>query len=127
MGGRRAQRQGPFKGELYAIDAATGASTLIDLGGVSVASGDGILLDGRTLYVLKNGASPGTTNEIVVVKLDLKRSKGEVLRSNASPLFETATTVAMVGDVLVAANAQFAGAPIDAAPEVVLIPQHHDD
>lgn len=115
-----------FKGELYAIDAATGASTLIDLGGASVASGDGILLEGRTLYVLKNGTAPGTTNEIVVVKLDLKRSKGEVVRTITSPLFETATTVAKVGDVLVAANAQFAGAPIDAAPEVVLIPDHHD-
>ncbi len=116
-----------FKGELYAIDAATGASRLIDLGGVSVASGDGILLEGRTLYVLTNGTAPGTTNEIVEVKLDLKRSKGEVVRTITSPLFETATTVAKVGDVLVAANAQFAGAPIDAAPEVVLIPDHHDD
>ena len=116
-----------FKGELYAIDAATGASTLIDLGGASVATGDGILLEGRTLYVLKNGTAPGTVNEIVVVKLDLKRSTGDVLRTITSPLFETATTVAKVGDVLVAANAQFVGAPIDAAPEVVLISDHDDD
>ncbi len=118
-----------FKGELYAIDAATGASTLIDLGGASVAGGDGILLVGRTLYVLQNGGAPGTTNQIVVIDLDLKRSTGEVERAITSPLFETATTVALVGDVLVAANAQFRGTPVDPGPEVVLIPladRHHD-
>lgn len=117
-----------FKGELYAIDAATGASTLIDLGGASVAGGDGILLVGRTLYVLQNGGSPGTANQIVVVDLNLKRSSGEVDRTITSPLFETATTVALVGDVLVAANAQFRGAPVDPGPEVVLIPlgDRHD-
>jgi len=114
-----------FKGELYAIDAATGASTLIDLGGASVAGGDGILLVGRTLYVLQNGGAPGTANQIVVIDLNLKRSKGEVERTITSPLFETATTVALVGDVLVAANAQFRGAPVDPGPEVVLIPLHH--
>ncbi|MDH4364041.1 MAG: hypothetical protein OEY70_08180 [Acidimicrobiia bacterium] len=112
-----------FKGELYAIDAATGASTLIVLGGASVAGGDGILLVGRTLYVLQNGGAPGTTNQIVVIDLNLQRSKGEVERTITSPLFETATTVALVGDVLVAANAQFRGAPVDPGPEVVLIPR----
>ncbi len=119
-----------FKGELYAIDAATGASTLIDLGGASVAGGDGILLVGRALYVLQNGGAPGTNNQIVVIDLNLKRAKGEVERTITSPLFETATTVALVGDVLVAANAQFRGAPVDPGPEVVLIPDRrggHDD
>ncbi|MEZ5411694.1 MAG: hypothetical protein R2761_26910 [Acidimicrobiales bacterium] len=113
-----------FKGELYAIDPATGASSLIDLGGASVAGGDGILLVGRTLYVLQNGGAPGTTNQIVVINLNLKRLTGEVERTITSPLFETATTVALVGDVLVAANAQFRGAPVDPGPEVVLIPRH---
>ncbi len=46
------------KGELYTVDAETGASKLIDLGGGTVPTGDGILLDGRTLYVLQNGNAP---------------------------------------------------------------------
>ena len=38
-----------------------------------------------------------------------------------SDQFETATTLARAGDLLVAVNAQFAGAPIDPESEVVLI------
>src|SRR4051812_25334340 len=40
-------------GRLWRIDPATGRATAIDLGG-SVANGDGLLLRGRTLYVVRN-------------------------------------------------------------------------
>ena len=43
-----------FKGALYTVDAGTGQSEQIDLGGASVPTGDGILLHGRTLLVLQN-------------------------------------------------------------------------
>jgi sugar lactone lactonase YvrE len=113
------------KGELYTIDPTTGASALIDLGGVSVATGDGILLDGRTLYVLQNGAAPGVPNQIVVIRLSKRLTSGRVVDTITSPLFETATTLGKSGDLLVAVNAQFAGAPIDPESELVLI--DHDD
>jgi hypothetical protein len=110
------------KGELYTVDAATGSSTTIDLAGTSVAGGDGLLLSGRTLYVLQNGTAPGTTNQIVVVRLDRRLSSGTVVDTITSDLFETATTLAKLDDALIAVNAQFAGAPVDPEAEVVVLP-----
>jgi hypothetical protein len=110
------------KGELYAVAAATGASTLIDLGGASVPTGDGLLLKGRSLYVLQNGLAPGVANEIVVVRLNRSTTVGTVVDTITSPLFETATTLARLDDTLIAVNAQFGGAPIDPESEVVVIP-----
>jgi sugar lactone lactonase YvrE len=40
-------------GALYVVDPATGRATAIDLGGASVPGGDGILLVGHTLYVVR--------------------------------------------------------------------------
>lgn len=108
------------KGELYTVDAESGASRLIDLGGASVQTGDGILLDGRTLYVLQNGNAPGVPNQIVVIRLSRDLKSGRVVATRTSELFETATTLAKRGNLFVAVNAQFAGSPIDAEPEVVL-------
>jgi hypothetical protein len=108
-------------GQLFTVDAATGESALIDLGGGSVPTGDGILLAGHTLYVLQNGNAPGTTNQIAVIRLSSDLSSGRIVRTIASPLFETATTLAKRGNVLVAVNAQFGGTPIDEQAEVVLV------
>jgi hypothetical protein len=110
------------KGELYAVDARTGESELIDLGGGSVPTGDGILLQGRTLYVLQNGGAPPVVpNQIAVIRLRRDLSSGRIVKNLTSPLFETATTLAKRGHVIVAVNAQFAGAPIDPEAEVVLL------
>jgi hypothetical protein len=109
------------KGELYTVDARTGESALIDLGGGSVRTGDGILLAGRTLYVLQNGNAPGVPNQIAVIRLSPDLSSGRIVKTLTSPLFETATTLAKRGDVIVAVNAQFGGAPIDPEAEVVLL------
>jgi sugar lactone lactonase YvrE len=64
------------KGELYTIDPATGASALIDLGGASVLTGDGILLEGRTLYVLQNGGGGAAPNQIAVIRLNRALTAG---------------------------------------------------
>jgi hypothetical protein len=109
------------KGELYTVDARTGASELIDLGGGSVPTGDGILLVGRTLYVLQNGTVEGVPNQIAVIRLSRDLSSGRIVRTLTSRLFETATTLDNRGKLLVAVNAQFAGAPIDEEAEVVLL------
>ncbi len=107
-------------GQLSLIDPETGASEAIDLGGVTLQSGDGLEIDGQTLYVLKNGAFPGTVNEVVVINLNRTFTKGQAVRTIQSPLFETATTLAKFGSRLAAVNAQFAGAPIDDGFEVVI-------
>jgi hypothetical protein len=108
------------KGELYTIDAATGASKLIDLGGATVISGDGILLVGRDLLVLQNGNAPGTTNQIAVVRLQDRLTRGTIVDTITSDLFQTATTLARSGNTLVAVNAEFSLPPTD-PKEVVLL------
>jgi hypothetical protein len=113
-----------FTGELFTVDAQSGESAMIDLGGGSVTTGDGLLLAGHTLYVLQNGNGPGATNQIAVIRLSSDLSSGRIVRTITSPLFETATTLAKRGNVLVAVNAQFAGAPIDTQAEVVLLRAH---
>jgi hypothetical protein len=113
------------KGALYTVDAETGASGLIDLGGATVQTGDGILLDGRTLYVLQNGNQsdnePDVPNQIVIIRLSRDLTSGRIVATRTSDLFETATTLAKRGSLFVAVNAQFAGSPIDSEPEVVLL------
>lgn len=109
-------------GKLFTVDAKTGESALIDVGGMTFPTGDGILLQGRTLYVLQNGLSPTPVpNQIDVIKLDRHLTQGQLVDTITSPLFETATTLGRSGDILVAVNSQFGGAPIDPESEVVLI------
>jgi hypothetical protein len=84
------------------------------------------------LYVLQNGLSPTNPppNQIVVIRLRNHLTEGSVKDAITSPLFETATTLAKKGDLLVAVNSQFGGAPIDPESEVVLLSlddDHGDD
>lgn len=109
-------------GRLFTIDPETGTSAEIELAGGPVPSADGILLAGRTLYVLQNGTLPGTTNRVAVVSLSPDLSSGTIVDALTHPAFETATTLARFGDRLAAVNAQFAGAPIDPEGEVVVFP-----
>ena len=111
------------KGTLSTVDARTGASADIDLGGATVPTGDGILLVGGRLLVLQNGGQTGV-NQIAVVRLSRRLTEGEIVDTVTNPLFETATTLARSGGTLVAVNAQFAPPRIDPEPEVVLFRLH---
>lgn len=111
------------KGTLYTVDARTGTSAEIDLGGATVPTGDGILLVGRKLLVLQNGGQTGD-NQIAVVRLEKRLTRGEIVDTISSALFETATTLARSGGTLVVVNAQFAPPPIDPEAEVVLLRLH---
>jgi sugar lactone lactonase YvrE len=93
-------------GALWRIDPATGKGTRIDLGGASVANGDGLLLSGRTLYVVRN-----RDNRIVVVNLQADLSRGTVTRSITSGTFDVPTTIARIGNRLYAVNARFGTTP----------------
>lgn len=111
------------KGELYSVDPATGASITIDLGGESVAAGDGLWLDDETIYVVRN-----RLNTIAVFELndDAKPTKGTLVDKITSPLFEVPTTMAIKGDLLVAVNAQF-GLPQPNPFEAVVLKLHDHD
>ena len=89
-------------GQLYRVDPASGLASLIDLGGETLTNGDGILLDGKTLYVVRN-----QDNLIAVVRLELGAAQGEVVREITDPQFDVPTTVAEFGSALYAVNARF--------------------
>jgi hypothetical protein len=102
-------------GVVYNIDPRTGVASEVDLGGDAVTSGDGLLLHGRTLYVVRN-----FLNEIAVVTLDRSLTSGDVTDTITSDLFRIPTTVARFGASLYLVNARFdvAFPPIFGAPPV---------
>lgn len=60
-------------GQLFTVNPDTGESAEIGLGDGNVENGDGILLDGSTLYVVQNQG-----NKIAVVELSKDLSSGAV-------------------------------------------------
>jgi sugar lactone lactonase YvrE len=107
-------------GNLYTVDPDTGQATLIDLGGDAVPNGDGILLHGKTLYVVQN-----QLNQIAVVELNAQLTSGSVERTITSPYFRIPTTIARFGNALYAVNARFGTPPTpDTEYEVVRVPRH---
>ncbi len=95
-------------GKLYQVDPATGLATEISLGGQDVKFGDGLVLDGATLYVIQNYA-----NQIAVVHLTSDPTTGHftgsIVRviSKAEFAFNIPTTAALSGDALYVVNARF--------------------
>jgi sugar lactone lactonase YvrE len=89
-------------GRLWRIDPQTGRAARIDLGGATVANGDGLLLAGRTLYVVRN-----QNNRIAVITLSPDLTSGRVVRTISSRDFDVPTTVARIGNLLYAVNARF--------------------
>jgi sugar lactone lactonase YvrE len=92
-------------GKLFTVTTA-GVTREIDLGGGSVPNGDGILLDGRTLYVVQN-----RNNRIAVISLRADLRSGRIVRTITSPDFDVPTTIDALGRRLYAVNARFATAP----------------
>jgi sugar lactone lactonase YvrE len=94
-------------GRLFTIDPATGDAQAIDLGGASVQTGDGILLDGLTLYVVRN-----TLERLTIIRLAADLSSGTVVDElMLGELFgdeiDVPTTVARFGPSLYLVNARF--------------------
>ena len=89
-------------GQLYRVDPKSGLASLIDLGGDTLTNGDGILLDGKTLYVVRN-----QNNVITVVRLGLEATLGGVTGEVTDPQFDVPTTIAEFGSSLYAVNARF--------------------
>lgn len=90
------------RAELYHVDPNTGRATLVDLGGGSVPNGDGLLLEGNTLYVMQN-----RLNQIGVIVLDPQLVTGEIVRAITDSDFDVPTTIARFGNAIYAVNARF--------------------
>ena len=67
-----------------------------------MTQGDGILLHGRTLYVVRN-----RLNQIAVIRLSPDLSSGTVVDVITSAAFDVPTTIARFGNALYAVNARF--------------------
>lgn len=90
-------------GQLFEVKPRTGETSEIDLGGESVPSGDGILLDrGRGLWVVQNAIAT-----LTLVDLDSDLESGEVESRTTDEDFDVPTTVAKSGNYLAIVNARF--------------------
>jgi len=87
---------------LYRVDPQTGAASQIDLGSSALPNGDGILLHGKTLYVVQN-----FLNQIAVIRLEPSLLSGAIEGTLTSPNFRIPTTIARFGNALYAVNARF--------------------
>jgi sugar lactone lactonase YvrE len=93
-------------GKLFEIDKRNGEAEEIELEGGDAANGDGLLLDGRTLYVVQN-----QLNRIAVVRLDRDLDEGEIKGYLTDSDFDVPTTIAEKGGFLWAVNARFSTPP----------------
>jgi len=103
-------------GKLFRVDPSTGATKEIALGGESVPNGDGILLDGRTLYVVQN-----QNNQIAVIDVDASLTSGRVVTRISDPRFAVPTTVDDLGRRLYVVNARFGSPPATTDYQVVQV------
>jgi sugar lactone lactonase YvrE len=96
-------------GRLFTVNRNTGVTREITLN-ESVENGDGIHLDGRTLYVVQN-----RDNKVAVVRLSRGLGSGTVTMHITDPDFDVPTTIDEFGKRLYAVNARFRTPP--APPE----------
>ncbi|HEX6682087.1 MAG TPA: hypothetical protein VF062_04805, partial [Candidatus Limnocylindrales bacterium] len=90
----------------FRVNPATGAATLVDLGGEPVTAGDGLLLLGSTLYVVQN-----QLNRVAVFRLSSSGRSGRLVTTATDPGFDIPTTVAAFGRRLYLPNARFSTPP----------------
>jgi WD40 repeat protein len=93
-------------GSLYQVDPSTGVSIEVSLQGGDLLNGDGMVLNGKTLYVVQN-----TNNQVAVVNLSEDGFSGTITNIITNPNYRIPTTAAIFGDGLYVINARFDVAP----------------
>jgi hypothetical protein len=109
-------------GKLFTVNPRTGVTDEIDLGGASVANGDGLLLLGRFLFVVRN-----RDNLIAVVKLSHSLSSGRVVAELTDPDFDVPTTLTVTAGSLYTVNARFGNPDPDNARYDIIRVNGRDD
>lgn len=102
---------------LLRIDPDTGVANTIELTGGDVMNGDGLLLEGQTLYVVQN-----FLNRVEVIHLSADFGSGTVVGLLTDPDFNVPTTIDKLNGRLYLPNAKFGitnPLPGDASYEVV--------
>jgi sugar lactone lactonase YvrE len=97
-------------GKVFTVDPHSGRTSEIRLDR-SVVNGDGLLLDGRTLYVVQN-----RDNKVTVLRLDRDLSSGTLTATLTDPDFDVPTTIDEFGHRLYAVNARFTTPPTPTTP-----------
>jgi hypothetical protein len=104
-------------GILYNIDPGTGEAVAVDTGDAALTTGDGILLQGRTLHVVRN-----RLNEVVELQLSPDLLSATLVDTLTDPDFDVPTTIALQGSRLYAVNARFSTPPTPATEyDIVLV------
>lgn len=91
-------------GMLFKIDARTGNTASINLHGQTLANGDGMLREGRQLFVVQNRLNK-------VVRYTLGRDGATLAAERTDPRFDVPATVAAFGKRLYLPNARFSTPP----------------
>lgn len=112
---------------LLVVQSNTGELFRVGFDGVSrkvaldytLTNGDGLLLSGRTLYVVQN-----RLNTVAVLRLDRGATSATVTTTVTDPRFDVPTTVASFGHRLYLPNARFTTTPTPTTEyQVVAIPK----
>jgi hypothetical protein len=93
-------------GKLFTVTSNGVTKAIALAGGESVVNGDGILLDGKTLYVVQN-----RSNVVAKIALSPTLRSGRVVRRISNAGFDVPTTIAEQGSRLYAVNARFTTPP----------------
>lgn len=93
-------------GFLFRVDPATGVATRVDLGDTILTAGDGLLVVGRTLYVVQN-----QLNQVAELRLDAQGTSGVLVEVHTNAEFDFPTTAAKFANSLYLPNARFATPP----------------
>jgi Cu-Zn family superoxide dismutase len=89
-------------GKLFRVNIATREVTEVDLGGATVTNGDGLVLQGHTLYVVRN------QNALIVkVRMSGDFGSGRVISSTGDPSLHFPTTAAIAHGRMLVVNSQF--------------------
>ncbi|MGC7097283.1 SMP-30/gluconolactonase/LRE family protein [Amycolatopsis lurida] len=105
--------------QLHLVDKKTGVTELVDLGGEAVTNGDGLLVRGRTLYVVQN-----RSNAVAVFTIAEDGSRAKLRERITDPRFDVPTTIAAYGNRLYLPNARFTTPPTPTTPyNAVAIPK----
>jgi sugar lactone lactonase YvrE len=103
--------------KLFTIDPDTGVASEIDLGGYDLTNGDGLLLRGRTLYVVQN-----RNNKVAVFQLSPDLTRATFVQALTDPALDVPTTIDRAGSRLYVVNARFGTTtPTDQAYHIVRI------
>jgi len=98
-------------GLLFRVDPATGVTRKIDVGGQTFVNADGLLIQGRTLYVVQN-----RDNKVAVISLDKRARTGVLRKVITDPRFDVPTAIAPFDGRLYLPNARFSTPPTPTTP-----------